>query len=96
MGMEVHQVPVGLDGKDDARDSGRVRARCPKESFQGVRGALTEFPEGPATLPEVHPEHLPHREDVLSMQDGGQDFVGRPGTELEDALLLAGESPPAW
>ena len=33
-------------------------------------------------LPEVHPEHLRHGEDVLAMRDGGQDFAGHPASEM--------------
>jgi hypothetical protein len=40
VGMEVHQVPVGLDGNDDARNGSLVFARGTEEGFQRVDSAL--------------------------------------------------------
>jgi hypothetical protein len=51
--MEVDEVPIGLDGDDDARKSGRVLARCSKESLQGIDSALPQPPKKPAILPET-------------------------------------------
>jgi len=94
--MEVDQIPIGLDGHDDARHSSRVLARCAEERFQGLGGALAQLPQEAAISAEVHPEHLWDGEDVLAVRDGGQDLFGYPGPELEDAFLVAGgaEVPP--
>jgi hypothetical protein len=94
--MEVHQVPIGLDGHDGARHSSRVLARCAEERLQRLGGTLAEFPEEPAVPAEVHPEHLRDGEDVPAMGDWSQGFLGDPHPELEDAFLVAGgaEVPP--
>ena len=85
--MKVHQVPVGLDGDDDAGDVGFVLARRPEEGLEGVDGAQAQLPQKAAILPEVRPEHLRHGEDVLAMRDGGQDVSGHPASELQHPLL---------
>jgi len=43
VGVAVHQVPVGLDGDDDAGDGPRALAGGPEQGLQGVGGALAEF-----------------------------------------------------
>jgi len=51
---------------------------------------LTELSQEAAVLPEVHPEHFWHREDVLAMGDRRQHVLGHPVAKLKDTLLVAG------
>jgi len=90
VGMEVHQVPIGLDGDDDAGNGGRVLARRTEEDLQGIDSALAELPEEPAISSELHPEHFGDGKDVLPMRDGSQDLFGHPASELKHPLLVTG------
>lgn len=90
--MEVHQIPIGLDGDDDPGDGLRILAGRPEEGLQGVGGALASLPEEAAILLEVDAEPLGDRKDVLALGDRGQDLVGQPASELKHPLLMAGRA----
>lgn len=90
VGMEVHQVPVGLDGCNDPRNGSLVFARGTEEDLQGIDSALAQLPKEPAILPEVHPEHFGDGEDVLPMRDGSQDLFGYPASKLKHPFLVTG------
>lgn len=48
MGMEADQIPVRLDGHDDA--GGGIGARRSEEGLQGIGAALAKLPQEGAVL----------------------------------------------
>ena len=50
MGMEVDQIPVRLDGHDDAGGGGGIRARRSEEGLQGIGAALAKLLQEGAVL----------------------------------------------
>ena len=45
VGVDVDQIPIGLDDHDDAGDGLRVLPRCADERLEGGGGTMTECPE---------------------------------------------------
>jgi len=61
-----------------------------------LRNDSNHFPQEASIFPEVDAQHLRDGEDVLAMGDRGEDVIGYPSPELENALLMTGgaEVPP--
>ena len=90
VGVEIEEIPEGLDGNDGSGDCTSHRDHGLKKHFQRVSSATAQPGEEFSIIEKVSPEDLWYAEGEVAMGNRLQDLSTEPFSEFHNTLLMTG------
>jgi hypothetical protein len=90
VGVEVEEIPEGLDSDDGPGNCLVSWTEAKERHLQGIPCTAAQFGEDFSIIEEVAPENLWDAEGEVAVGDGLEDLLTKPLTEFHHSFLVAG------